>query len=95
MPSTHAKGNTAVRLLAQALPALATTAIGPWAAHARCATEDPEIFFPPNDDPAVQARRICGRCPVRGECLAYALEAMRRKLRRRKDDTGSATEGAA
>ena len=75
MPSTHDESNTAVRLLAQALPALATTAIGPWAADALCADEDPEIFFPPNDDPAVQARRICGQCPVRDECLAYALEA--------------------
>jgi WhiB family redox-sensing transcriptional regulator len=91
---------------------LAATAIGPWAADARCATEDPEIFFPPNDDPARKARQICSMCPVRDECLAYALEAkeefgiwggldprerraLRRKLRRRKDDTGSATEGAA
>jgi WhiB family redox-sensing transcriptional regulator len=105
-------GNTAVRLLAQALPALATTTIGPWAAQALCAQVDPEIFFPPGDDPATEARRICAHCPVRRPCLDYALaageeygiwggldpeerRALRWKLRRRKDDTGSATEGAA
>jgi WhiB family redox-sensing transcriptional regulator len=68
-------GNTAVRLLAQTLPVLATTAVGPWAAEALCAQVDPEVFFPANDDPATEARRICARCPVRRPCLDYALAA--------------------
>ena len=68
-------GNTAVRLLAPAVPGLAAALIGPWAARARCADIDPEIFFPPHDDPATEARQICARCPVRDECLAYALDA--------------------
>ena len=36
---------------------------------------DPELFFPPGDDPAIEARHICATCPVRGQCLAYAVTA--------------------
>lgn len=67
------EGNTAVRLLARHLPEVTAAALGPWAARALCADVDPEIFFPPNGDPATEARQICGQCPVTAECLAYAL----------------------
>jgi WhiB family transcriptional regulator, redox-sensing transcriptional regulator len=69
------EGNTTVRLLAPAVPGLAEALIGPWTARARCAETDPEIFFPPADDPATEARHICAQCPVREDCLAYALDA--------------------
>jgi hypothetical protein len=65
----------AVRLLSKTSPALATATIGPWTARARCAETDPEIFFPPADDPATEVQRICAQCPVREDCLAYAIDA--------------------
>ena len=33
-----------------------------------------DIFYPPHGQRATQARRICASCPVRLECLQYALE---------------------
>ena len=69
------EGNTAVRLLAPAIPGLAEALIGPWTAQASCAKTDPEVFFPSHGDPAIEARQICARCPVRDDCLAYALDA--------------------
>jgi WhiB family redox-sensing transcriptional regulator len=46
-----------------------------WSADALCASVDPELFFPPGDQPATEARQICAGCAVRGECLAYAVIA--------------------
>lgn len=46
-----------------------------WATQALCVGWDPEEFFPPNDDDAGEARDICAACPVRGQCLAYAVTA--------------------
>jgi WhiB family redox-sensing transcriptional regulator len=66
-------GNTAVRLLARHLPEQTAAALGPWAAKVLCADVDPELFFPSNGDPAIEARHVCGQCPVTAECLAYAL----------------------
>jgi len=65
----------AIRPLATTRPGLAETATGPWTARAQCAGTDPEIFFPAADDPATRARAICRQCPVRQDCLAYALDA--------------------
>jgi len=50
-----------------------------WRHLAACRREDPELFFPVgNSGPALvqveNAKRVCGRCPVREECLAWALE---------------------
>lgn len=42
------------------------------AADALCTEVDPELFFP-NGGPVPEARRICGACSVRQECLEYAL----------------------
>jgi WhiB family redox-sensing transcriptional regulator len=44
-----------------------------------CRDEDPELFFPvgtsgPAVNQAAQAKKVCGRCPVRKECLNWALE---------------------
>jgi len=47
----------------------------PWRERAICPGEDPEIFFPVFGDPAIEARLLCTNCPVRLECLQYAMEA--------------------
>ena len=46
-----------------------------WMEWALCAQVDPELFFPEYRANAVAAaaRRICATCPVRAECLRYAL----------------------
>lgn len=51
-----------------------------WRHKAACLNEDPELFFPiGNTGPALaqieEAKKVCQRCEVREECLAWALEA--------------------
>ena len=44
-----------------------------WMERGKCREMDPALFFP-NDGMGVQvAQRICAECPVREECLEYAL----------------------
>lgn len=58
-----------------------------WMARARCAGADTDAFFPDKGDNAAPARRVCngdppdttnpvfeGPCPVRTECLDWALD---------------------
>lgn len=72
-----------------------------WRHHAACRDEDPELFFPlseigPGARQVDRAKAICARCPVRAQCLEYAIdngldhgifggttETERRTLRRR------------
>ncbi len=67
-----------------------------WQAQALCAQTDPEAFFPEKGGSTRDAKRVCGVCPVRSECLEYALtnderfgiwgglsERERRRLRKR------------
>ncbi|MEV1021349.1 WhiB family transcriptional regulator [Streptomyces sp. NPDC050264] len=49
-----------------------------WLERAACVREDPELFFPVGGSgPALQdvhdAKEVCHRCPVMGECLEWAL----------------------
>jgi WhiB family redox-sensing transcriptional regulator len=44
-----------------------------WQERALCAQTDPEAFFPEKGGSTKEAKRICSRCPVRAECLDYAL----------------------
>ncbi len=44
----------------------------PWAAHASCRRVDPELFFSDEGDVGF-ALRVCEGCPVREECLEWAL----------------------
>jgi WhiB family transcriptional regulator, redox-sensing transcriptional regulator len=78
-----------------------------WRHKAECRTEDPELFFPiGTSGPALaqiaEAKAVCRRCPVRRECLAWALasgqdagiwggltEDERRALKRRNVRTGA------
>jgi WhiB family redox-sensing transcriptional regulator len=48
---------------------------GPWAERALCAQADPDAWFPEKGqrDLAKTATRICRACPVRAQCLDYAL----------------------
>jgi hypothetical protein len=45
----------------------------PWQERARCREYDPEVFFPEKGGSSREAKRICSECPVRIECLNYAL----------------------
>jgi WhiB family transcriptional regulator, redox-sensing transcriptional regulator len=54
-----------------------------WWHRAACRGADPDLFFPvaADDSPAyarqvAEAKAVCSGCPVRPECLAYAMEAM-------------------
>lgn len=44
-----------------------------WQDLALCAETDPEIFFVGKGESPRPAKRVCGACEVRAECLAYAL----------------------
>jgi WhiB family redox-sensing transcriptional regulator len=49
-----------------------------WMLRGACRTEDPELFFPisaagPGLAQVSSAKAVCGRCPVRANCLSYAL----------------------
>jgi len=46
----------------------------PWAADAKCLQADPDTFFPEKGGSTREAKRICAQCPVRAECLEYALD---------------------
>jgi WhiB family redox-sensing transcriptional regulator len=45
-----------------------------WRAYAACAETDPDLFFAPGAIEHKLAKRICRLCPVRQECLAYAMD---------------------
>jgi WhiB family transcriptional regulator, redox-sensing transcriptional regulator len=44
-----------------------------WYNQARCKGIDPEIFYPISEDEGDEAKTICGDCPVRLQCLEFAL----------------------
>ncbi|MEE1619946.1 WhiB family transcriptional regulator [Zafaria sp. Z1313] len=67
-----------------------------WQTEALCAQTDPEAFFPEKGGSTRDAKKVCGACNVRAECLEYALsnderfgiwgglsERERRRLRKR------------
>ncbi|CAN5667993.1 hypothetical protein BH24ACT5_BH24ACT5_30620 [soil metagenome] len=45
----------------------------PWTTDAACRGLDPDLFFPQRGAPPDQAKAVCAGCPVRAECLDYAL----------------------
>lgn len=54
-----------------------------WRARARCAGVDPELFFPTAapgtaryEEEVAAAKAVCQVCPVRAECLSFALKAL-------------------
>ena len=46
-----------------------------WRALGRCAENDPDLFFAVGAAEHKQAKGICRSCPVRQECLAYAMDS--------------------
>jgi WhiB family redox-sensing transcriptional regulator len=44
-----------------------------WHERALCAQTDPEAFFPEKGGSTREAKRVCGSCDVRVDCLEYAL----------------------
>ena len=45
-----------------------------WEDQARCLKYDPELFFTPRGKAERRAKQVCAPCPVKAECLAYALQ---------------------
>ncbi|MFB6783577.1 MULTISPECIES: WhiB family transcriptional regulator [unclassified Streptomyces] len=50
-----------------------------WRTHAACRDEDPDLFFPiGSTGPALvqteEAKEVCRGCPVREQCLEWAME---------------------
>ena len=50
-----------------------------WIEQSRCVDEDPELFFPigttgPAIEQTARAIEVCRTCPVRTECLEWALD---------------------
>ena len=46
---------------------------GAWTDQAACRGTDTEIFYPANSDEEAEALSICATCPVRAQCLDYAI----------------------
>lgn len=44
-----------------------------WMDAGLCAQVDPEIFFPEKGGSTREPKQVCAQCPVRVECLDYAL----------------------
>jgi hypothetical protein len=44
-----------------------------WTIDALCAKIDTDMFFPDKGGSTREGKQVCGACPVRAECLAYAL----------------------
>lgn len=44
-----------------------------WKQYAACKHADTRLFFPERGDPVHEAKAICATCPVREQCLEYAL----------------------
>jgi WhiB family redox-sensing transcriptional regulator len=45
-----------------------------WMLSGLCRDRDPSFFFPSDGVGVEHARRVCAECPVKVECLEYALE---------------------
>lgn len=82
MPALRHRRLTDHRLNHHARYALSRADIGwpnedlSWQDHGRCRqVADPDLFMPEDDDSTRQAaaKLVCQDCPVRTQCLAYAL----------------------
>lgn len=48
-------------------------AVPEWYADALCAQVDGELWFPERGGSVAEAKKVCAACPVRAQCLDYAL----------------------
>ena len=44
-----------------------------WQALAACRGQRVEMFIPDRGGPSARAKQLCARCPVKAECLRFAL----------------------
>ena len=44
-----------------------------WMDNANCRGHNTNLFFPERGDEVAAAKQVCEPCPVKAECLAYAL----------------------
>ena len=44
-----------------------------WAKQGMCRDYPPSMFFPASGETPKDAKAVCARCPVRDDCLDYAL----------------------
>ena len=44
-----------------------------WRELARCSGVNPDLFFPERGASTYEAKQVCRACPVKAECLEYAL----------------------
>lgn len=49
--------------------------LGSWTDRAACAGTDTEVFYPANPEQEAEALSICAICPVRAQCLEYAIRS--------------------
>lgn len=56
------------RMLTELLPP-----VGDWREQALCAQVDSELFFPDKGGSPREPKQVCSECPVRSQCLEYAL----------------------
>jgi WhiB family redox-sensing transcriptional regulator len=68
-----------------------TTTATTWLDRAACAGVDSAVFYPEAGGTARRARRICAACPVRIDCLQYALDVENDSLRGRHGVWGGLT----
>jgi WhiB family redox-sensing transcriptional regulator len=45
-----------------------------WQERSACKETDPEAFFPEKGGSTREAKRVCARCEVKDDCLAWALK---------------------
>jgi WhiB family redox-sensing transcriptional regulator len=45
-----------------------------WFADGLCSQTDPELFFPEKGGSTRDAKQTCVACPIRVQCLTYALD---------------------
>jgi WhiB family redox-sensing transcriptional regulator len=50
----------------------------PWMVFSACRDADPDLFFPTTTEEMDHALALCAICPVRCDCLEYALDARER-----------------
>lgn len=44
-----------------------------WSLSGLCRQADPDLFFPEKGGSTRNAKQICAKCPVRRQCLEYAM----------------------
>ena len=84
------------------------TVIENWRDDAACTGLDTSMFFPASDAEAGPAKAVCASCPVRDQCLEWAMATRqedgvwggmtdneRRRLRRRRRDAARRAAAAS